>query len=206
MRDADVRKALRRALEEEHAGDIHTRVVEEMNVWSGSARVDFAVINGRISGYEIKSDRDTLSRLPLQRDIYGKVFDNIVLVVGPKHAKNALEIVPAWWGITLASFREDDIFLQPDRPPQQNASQDPMIIVELLSKAEAIELLERYDLATGWRSKRIGHIYRHLVDALPLDALKAGVRDILKKRPNWLGQNRTHQLDVAIHADRDPVL
>jgi hypothetical protein len=60
MRDRDVRAALLRRLSSDYADDADTRIVEEMGVWSGSVRIDVAVINGELSGYELKSDRDTL--------------------------------------------------------------------------------------------------------------------------------------------------
>jgi hypothetical protein len=66
MRDSDVRRAVKSWLAAEYAFDDDTRIVEEMGVWSGSVRIDIAIINGSLSGYELKSDRDTLDRLPHQ--------------------------------------------------------------------------------------------------------------------------------------------
>ena len=77
MRDSDVRKAVLATLDQKHAGDHNTRIVEEMGVWAGSVRIDIAVINGELCGFELKSDRDTLARLPTQADIYSRVFDRI---------------------------------------------------------------------------------------------------------------------------------
>ena len=51
MRDADIRKAVRTMLDAQHVGDDDTRIVEEMGVWSGSVRVDIAVINGELHGF-----------------------------------------------------------------------------------------------------------------------------------------------------------
>src|SRR4051812_15627734 len=89
MRDSDVRKALKERLHTQHVDDPHTVILEEMGVWSGSVRIDVAVINGELNGYELKSDRDTLERLPLQADIYSRVFDRLELVVGQRHATKA---------------------------------------------------------------------------------------------------------------------
>jgi hypothetical protein len=68
-----------------------------MGIWSGSVRIDVAVINGELTGYELKSDRDTLERLPLQAELYSRVFDRLILVVGKRHAKKAIEHIPEWW-------------------------------------------------------------------------------------------------------------
>jgi hypothetical protein len=206
MRDAQVRAALRRRLAAAHAGDSQTRVVEEMPVWSGSARIDVAVINGLLSGYEIKSDRDTLERLPLQIEIYGKVFDNVTLVVGAKHAKKSVEIIPAWWGVVVARQEEGEVRLSNERIESQNLDQDAAIVAELLCKSEALSVLAKYDLHRGWRSRSIRDIHQRLADNLPFELLKERVRETIKNRRWWLGESGPDQLDVAIDPNRHPVL
>lgn len=85
LRDLDIRRALRALLAEGHAGEPGARVVDELGIRQGSARVDLAVINGSINGFEIKSDADRLDRLGRQRDAYGTVLDTVTLV-GPRPA------------------------------------------------------------------------------------------------------------------------
>lgn len=60
--DYDIRVSLKETLANEHKGT-DTIIVDELPICWGDARIDLAVINGRINGYEIKSDRDTLDRL-----------------------------------------------------------------------------------------------------------------------------------------------
>src|SRR5689334_21519972 len=103
MRDKDVRHAVRRHLTELHTGEFDTRIVEEMGIWSGSVRIDLAVINGELSGYELKSDRDTLERLPLQSRLYSRVFDKVTLVASGRHLDKAAGRIPDWWGIIEAT-------------------------------------------------------------------------------------------------------
>src|SRR4051812_41971247 len=120
MRDSDVRAAVLRRLNAEHAGDPNTRIVQEMGVWSGSVRIDVAVINGELCGVELKSDRDTLERLPGQAEIYSRVFDRVELVVGTRHAREARAMVPKWWTITLAHDGVDGVVLTPRRDGCEN--------------------------------------------------------------------------------------
>jgi hypothetical protein len=47
-------------------------------------------------GYELKSERDTLERLPLQARIYSRVFDRVTLVTGLRHAGAAEDRIPGW--------------------------------------------------------------------------------------------------------------
>lgn len=97
MRDVDVRDALHRRLAHERAGDDSTFVLDELGLCQ-QVRVDVAVINGRMSGYELKSERDTLRRLPAQIDVYSRVLDFATLVVAQKHHDHALPLLPDWWG------------------------------------------------------------------------------------------------------------
>lgn len=183
MRDLDVRRAVKGWLSAEHAHDQDTRIVEEMGVWSGSVRIDIAVINGSLSGYELKSDRDTLERLPRQMAIYGRVFDYLHLVVGERHAEKAKKIVPDWWGIKVAVMHDGKIKLADHRGASPNPSPDPYLVAEMLNKEEAIEVLDAFGLAKGWRSKKIRPIHERLAAELPFDELKEHVRSILKHRP-----------------------
>jgi len=189
MRDSDVRHAVKDWLGAEYAHDPDSYIVEEMGVWSGTVRIDVAIINGSLSGYELKSDRDTLERLPHQRDIYGHVFDYLHLVVGKRHAEDAEKLLPSWWGIRIAVATGSEIKLLPHREASLNPSPSPYLIAELLSKEEAIGVLCALGSVKGWRSKPVRHIHEHLAAELPLNELKDRVRAILKKRPRCLMVN-----------------
>src|ERR1700733_2509791 len=115
MRDIDVRRAVKSHLVAAHAGEIDTRIVEEMGVWSGSVRIDIAVVNGSLSGYELKSERDTLERLPRQVRLYGHVFDFLHLVVGKRHVEKAKAMIPDWWGVKIAIAGSTGVELLPHR-------------------------------------------------------------------------------------------
>src|SRR5579864_2664888 len=107
MRDSDVRTAVRAWLNAKYAADPNTRIVEEMGIWSGSVRIDIAVINGELHGFELKSERDTLARLEGQAELYSQVFDRMTLVTAERHLNKAQSKIPPWWGITTADFGSD---------------------------------------------------------------------------------------------------
>lgn len=204
MRDSDVRRAVREMLDDRHAGDCDTRIVEEMGVWSGAVRVDIAVINGKLWGYELKSNSDTLERLPRQVEIYGKVFDRMTLVVGDRHSDEAIESVPYWWGCMVARMRENDLVgLRWKRRPRANPAVDPTILVQMLWKDEAVSILEKYKLADGWRSRRAAEIANRLLTEIPLKRLSEEIRSALKVRPK-LGQLMSSEFNVTVDAIADP--
>lgn len=80
LNDSMVRELLLEDLYSQYKDDPNTRIVNELGIDFGSSRVDVAVINGNIHGYEIKSDLDTLERLPRQMTYYNKLFQRMTIV------------------------------------------------------------------------------------------------------------------------------
>lgn len=192
MRDIDVRKALRSRLLDEHEGDADTRIVEEMGIWHGSVRVDVAVINGELVGYELKSARDTLQRLPAQAKLYSEVFDRVYLVSAEKHLAHATAELPAWWGLIVARSNKGMLELEGLRDGLRNPSVEPIQVARLLWREEALALLDRHGAAKGVRSVNRDRVADRLASTLPLDQLRDEVRTILKARSSWLGQPVGH--------------
>src|SRR3989339_1885199 len=151
--DKLIRIALKENLEVEHRNDSRLKIIEELGVSHGTARVDIAVVNGVIHGYEIKSDMDTLQRLPEQMNIYNSVFTQMTLVVGKNHLYEAINIVPDWWGIMIAKINTDQsVIFQSIREARYNQDQDSVAIARLLWRNEALEILEKAGEANGFRS------------------------------------------------------
>lgn len=187
MRDSDVRSAVRARLYSEHAGESDTKIVEEMGVWSGSVRIDVAVINGELCGYELKSDKDTLQRLPAQAELYSSIFDRVWLVVGNKHLTKARAIVPKWWGVIAAKDVGGAVELTAKREAKSNPQLDPIMLARLLWRAEAIQILDERGLSRGVKSKPVGVLHKKIATDIPLPELSTCVRETLKARTGWLG-------------------
>lgn len=64
LRDLDIRRALRAHFAKVHAGDDRTRVFEEMELGLNAARVDLAVVNGRLEGSRSRAITTGLTGLP----------------------------------------------------------------------------------------------------------------------------------------------
>jgi hypothetical protein len=188
MRDRDVRNALHRALRASH-DDPNTLVLDELGLRHGRCRVDVAVVNGSLHGYELKSDSDTLLRLPFQVETYGKVLDKATLVVGERHASNAIPDLPEWWGVKVAiSGPRGGIVFQNYRPACVNSDIEPIALAELLWKAEVTEILLSLGFTGAVLRKPRAFQYELLADALVIDELRHTVRNCLKARENWRDQ------------------
>jgi hypothetical protein len=176
--DRIIRTALKAVLTELHAHDEKLRIVEEFGVEHGAIRIDIAVVNGFLHGYEIKSDRDTLLRLPEQMEAYNSVFDRVTLVVGKQHLYDAIGIVPDWWGITIAKIGSDhSVLLNPIREAKDNDRQSSLSIARLLWRNEALRILEEAGKADGLRSKPREVIYEKLSAVLDQKTLERRVRE-----------------------------
>jgi len=185
MRELDIRLALRGHVLKEHGPDSETLVVEELGLCQGESRVDLAVINSSLVGYEIKCPQDTLERLPEQRRSYDLVFDKVVLVLSGEHVVSAEEMVPDWWGLMIAREANGQIGLSWKRSPSPNPGVDPHAVIQLIWRDEALAKLEELGLAKGARGARRQLLWERLVEALPLDELLEFVRAQIRSRADW---------------------
>lgn len=182
-KDIDVRKKLHDFLSFKLINDEESVLIHELGLCQGEARVDIAIVNGSLMGYEIKSDSDNLERLPGQIEIYNKVMDSVTIVTGKFHTEKVINAVPSWWGIMEAEkLNKEDIELTNVREPRKNLKIDPYSLVQLLWKEEALELLTTLGLEKGCLSKPRKVIWEKLVKNVSLEDLKSYVRQQLKFR------------------------
>lgn len=163
------------------------RVLFEMPLCGGLARVDVARLNGHLEGYEIKSDADTLARLANQREIYDRVVDRMTLVTTERHAHAATRLIPGWWGLwTAAAAPEGAVTLSEHRAAASNPNREAVWVAQLLWREEALELLLAAGVeGVGRAPRRV--LWRKLADVYQdLDGLADLVREILKRREDWL--------------------
>lgn len=186
MRDIDVRTALHSNLAVDHADELSdTFVVDELGL-CGEVRVDVAVINGALTGFELKSARDTLRRLPKQVAVYSQVLDYAELVVADNHLAAARSIIPRWWGVRVAVSNADgSVTVERARPARRNRMVDPYSLAQLLWRDEALEELALRSADRGVRSKPRSAVWKRLVDSVETDELRDVVRNRLKIREGW---------------------
>ncbi len=182
MRDRDVRNAVRGELSRIHSGDHDTRIIEEMGIWSSTARIDIAVVNGELCGFELKSARDNLKRLPDQQTIYSAVFDRVTLVTAENHLAASLRVIPDWWGISVASTSDGQVCLAPERTAEFNPEISALMVARLLWRDEALAILSKFSLDKGYRSKPVAVLHERLVEAVSLSTLRDETRAMIKAR------------------------
>lgn len=180
--DSEIRSFLRFQLLRKYSHTSHTVLIEELGLCRGQVRVDLSVVNGRLHGYEIKSDRDSLRRLSGQVELYGKVFDKATLVVGERHLTEAIDNVPEWWGILLARRSANGLRLKTVRYPRNNPKKDPRTLVELLWLDDALAMLEERNAARGYKGKARWIVWDRVCELCSLNEIAKAVRTHLKAR------------------------
>lgn len=185
--DSDIRKALVkgfRSIPEFCTSD--TIIIHELDVCGGTSRMDVAVVNGKLHGYEIKSQQDNLQRLPFQVKDYNKVFNTVTIVTTDNHMSGVIDIVPEWWGIICATDDMCDVVFDVKREPELNPNIDKFRLAQFLWKDELLSVLhDKTHIKTGLKSKTRRALARLVADNLTLAELEECVKLSLKSRELW---------------------
>ena len=179
LRDKDIREPFHNWLREKHPDLLDTKIFHEFPIPRPSARVDIAVVNGQLSGFEIKSDADTLGRLPRQVASFNCVFDRMAIVTTRRHLDSVLRIVPEWWGVCVA--RDDGTFKE-RRKGRVNRKQNIKSVLYLLSKEELLFAVDCCGNVNCRKSDRRDQIVSAIADSIPYKEILDTVRLSLKRR------------------------
>ena len=71
----------------------------------GECKADLAILNGTATVYEIKSERDSLSRLERQVAAYSTVFAQVYVIAAEGHVQAVAKVVPDFVGIMQLNRR-----------------------------------------------------------------------------------------------------
>jgi hypothetical protein len=186
VRDPEIRAELHRRLRARLGESPQVRVVDEMSVLRGARRIDVAVINGRLEGFEIKSEGDSLARLRRQADAYGRVFDRLTMVCAERHLEATLAQLPEWWGVEVAEQRGARVRIVRRRAARANPGVEPGAVAQLLWRSEALAALEERGAARGLRGKPKRALWTALAEVLGPRELGTLVREALRARRGWL--------------------
>jgi len=185
MTEDQIRSDIRAQLPSFFPSACEARLVEEMEICTGKARADMAVITDRLIGIEIKGPQDNLSRLPNQVGQYSKCFDQVVLIVHEILARDAIRIIPRWWGIVVGADKNGNRSYNWKRRPAKNCGVDTDAVLALLWRTEIEALFVQFlNLAPSVRvSKR--KLRDKLLANVPQSALKVAGIQLLRQRREW---------------------
>ncbi|WP_052642751.1 sce7726 family protein [Pseudorhizobium banfieldiae] len=112
---------------------------------AGACKADVAILNGTATVYEIKSERDSLSRLANQIENYKKVFAKVYVIASEGHVKGVLDTVSEDVGVMMlgSRYRIATVREAENRPDRIC----PTTVFESLRSAEAVAILKRLKVA-----------------------------------------------------------
>jgi len=179
-RDCDIRRVLLANLKGRYNNPAYDLILEEFGC--NSARADIAVVNGSLHAFEIKSDSDTLDRLPSQIEAYQGVFEYVTLVCGDRLLDRARRSIPEWWGLQKAEYDGNEVVLSSVKEPKLNPSLDPLALAGMLWKTEALACLRKYGHRVATSRNTADEVSRAVAECIPVPVLTDEVRQAIKAR------------------------
>ena|GEM_PF-388032 len=159
-------------------------IVDEFVVGT-EGRIDLALVGDALIGYELKSDLDTLRRLPQQMSSYSKVFDFCTLVVTDRHLGGARRALDPRWGLAVVRREAGKLTYKQIRKARPLRRTDAVALAGLLWRDEALHALDLLGAAAGLRSKPRDVLWERLAQVASQDELRAIVVRALTARQGW---------------------
>jgi hypothetical protein len=178
MREAQIKKALADHLVSQQSAQHHS-FLEELRLHRGEVRADLVHVE-QMHCFEIKSEADSLARLIDQGSRYTLVFDRVTLVLAERHVAKAIGMLPLWWGVLMLEAATGRFVSL--REPGINVRHRADSLASVLTKEEALHILEDAGAVRGWRSKSLYLIQQHIAQMFPMDELKQHIRGALLAR------------------------
>jgi hypothetical protein len=184
--DIEIRSALHRKKLRQLHERADTLVVDELGLAHAKVRVDIAIINGCVHGYEIKSSLDTLNRLPAQLACYRQCLGKLTLVCAPKHTRRAFAMLPEWCGVIEADRGpRGAIVFTTIRRSRANPNLDPVQLAHLLWRGEAASLLARFGASRKELRQSRKQLYRDLARLMSVREITDCIREFMLRRRDW---------------------
>lgn len=183
LNDNGVRGLLIDELYAKYNNDPNTRIINELGINNGESRVDLAVVNGMIHGYEIKSDFDTLERLPRQITYYNKLFERMTIISSRKFYQQICELVPKWWGVKVISY--DGTRLIEKRKGRKQTTQDKDCLLRLLWKKELEDFIDVIGYPKRMKKLKKHQLLEIFSEEADVSTIQQHVYKSLKNRENW---------------------
>jgi hypothetical protein len=151
----------------------------------GECKADIAILNGTATVYEIKSERDSLTRLERQVAAYAKVFARVYVIAGENHVAAVMNSVPKDVGILRLNSRHriSTVREAADRPELTS----PVAIFDSIRTVEARLILQSRGVPVPVvPNTELNSVLRELFIKLEPRKAHASMVQVLKKTRNLL--------------------
>lgn len=159
-----------------HDNDV---LIDELCFYEKKNRADVVYANGKLTGFEIKSESDSLARWGNQHDAYLRLFDSVWLCCHHKHALKAIELSEKNVGILILDNYGQNITIL--REAKVNKFIDKFEVISLLWRSELDELCLENNIKIN-RKERINEARHRVLSELHFDLIKNKALSCIKNR------------------------
>jgi hypothetical protein len=164
----------------------NTLVIDELGIAHGKNRADIAVLNGIMHGFEIKSSKDTLSRLPEQITEYSRCFEKVSVIAAPNHIAKLLLMLPDWCGLILATKgSKGAIAFSTIRRAKKNPQIEIYAMAHFLWRKEIIEILSQFGVDQKSLNTSRDKLYKLLPASTTTKQLTQLIKAKFMSRIDW---------------------
>lgn len=107
----------------------------------GSNKADCVIVNGHTVCYEIKTEFDTLKRLPEQISTYLKVFEKVNVICSENHIANVISLVPE--NVGIFKLTERNALKEVRKAIYNDSDIDRFLMISSLRKSEYVFIAEQ---------------------------------------------------------------
>lgn len=167
----------------------------------GANKADCVILNGISTCYEIKTEFDTLNRLPEQLSSYTKIFDKVIVISANKHLDKICALLPK--NVGLLELTERGAIKEIIKANMLSTPIEPKIMLQSLRAQEYKYIVEVF--FGSFPKMKNTEIFDYCLDKfyeIPADKLKVLFRETLKKYRandfNFIKQLPTSLISSAI--------
>jgi hypothetical protein len=167
---------------------------------TGDCKADIAILNGTTTVYEIKSERDSLTRLERQIASYRKIFASVFVIAGENHIDSILDATPRDVGVMSLDRR---YYISTRREAKNEPGRIcPEAVFEALRTSELKLILKDFGFAIGdVPNTRVRQEMRRQFLLLSPEQAHAGMLRTLKKSRDLLPlEALVGRLPPSLHA------
>lgn len=187
--DAEIRAALHHKKFKRYKVREDVLVVDELGLAHARSRIDIAVINGSVHGYEIKSEKDTLSRFESQLATYRRTLSRLTYVCAPKHMAHIEALAPEWCGLIEAvNGPRGAVNFVTRRRALDNPDLELDMLAHLLWHEEAVSILAGEGVVPSQLRKPRRLLYDMLAKRMTQKEMTRSIREVMSQRSDWRGR------------------
>lgn len=161
-----------------------------LEIHAGSSIADVVILNGTSTAYEIKTDLDNVSRLPVQMQSYSSRFEYVFVVTTTRMVPRITRALPPHVGVVVLT---DCGSLSRIRDATSDMNRlSSAALFGLLRRGDVLRILERtcgYEVDVP--AARLWHRTREIFAALPVDVAHREVVSELRARGMSAAPNAT---------------